>query len=424
MVDAAVQLEQHPRRHPFAVEQVAGGEDQVVVIEYRPPLLLPPIGAQQGVAQAQEPGRGLGRHRRAALHDRLEKAAGLGFQDLGGARRRGRRVLGDQARADLGLPVRQKGVGVGVEAGRPVIGAGGQPCGQDPGALRVGGGARVQGRYGQAQAEGVEGLVLARRGDHGPRRGAFGQAEEPAGGGEDFLDRAVAVDQPGEAAARPGQLSHELGEGGFVNVGGDVGQGRGQESVPGRVGPGEDLFPGRRQHFLGVPFLEDGEVGRDSGLQREAPEQGLAEGVDGLDVHAAGRVQHLGEQVARPAADVVVGLAPQMAGQRFLQRLVRRRRPLAQLLGDAVRHLGGGRPGEGEAQDMLGPGAGEHQAQHPVGEHLGLAGSGRRRHPDGGFRVGGPALGGLGVGEDDGVRRHRPSSSPEVDHSLIRARCS
>ena len=68
------------------------------------------------------------------------------------------------------------------------------------------------------------------------------------------------------------------------------------------------------------------------------------------------------------------------------------RRPFAEDVEDALRHLGGGGAGEGQAEDAAGVGAGEEQADDAVGEHMGLARAGIGRHPGRGARVRGVGL--------------------------------
>ena len=226
--------------------------------------------------------------------------------------------------------------------------------------------------------------------------------------------RAKAPDQPAEPTPVLGQGAQQAGECGLVDMGGDPGQGPGQGLVP--AGPGQDFLLGGGQHFVRVPLVHDREVGRQPGLQGKATEQGLAEGVDGLDVHAA--VQDTGEQAAGAGPSFFVRGVAEEPGQAFVQLTLRGRRPGPQALGHPVGHLGGGGLGEGEAEDAPGRGAGQNQGEHPVGQHLGLAGAGGRRHPHRSPWVCGPALGLLGI------LSHGPSSPPATDHSLTRARCS
>ena len=70
VVDAAVELVQHPRRVAFLLQQPHGMEDQVVVVEQRAGALEPLIGLQQGMTEIQQRGGGAGGRRRPAFQDR------------------------------------------------------------------------------------------------------------------------------------------------------------------------------------------------------------------------------------------------------------------------------------------------------------------------------------------------------------------
>ena len=71
--------------------------------------------------------------------------------------------------------------------------------------------------------------------------------------------------------------------------------------------------------------------------------------------------------------------------------------PAAERPLQAQRHLRGGGLGEGQALDALRRGAGQHQAQQPVGEQFGLARSGGGRDEGGYRRVGGGELFAVGA---------------------------
>ena len=97
---------------------------------------------------------------------------------------------------------------------------------------------------------------------------------------------------------------------------------------------------------------------------------------------------------------------------------------------DARRHVGRGRLGEGEAEDLRGLGAAEEQSQHPLGEHMRLAAAGVGGDPGGGGRIGRPRLiaaerSGM---SSRGLMPASPSGAssapPASDHSLTRARWS
>ena len=89
----------------------------------------------------------------------------------------------------------------------------------------------------------------------------------------------------------------------------------------------------------GLPVVEDAELRRHPGLEREAAQQRLAEGVDRLDLQPAGRLQRAGEEgagavepvgrqrlgrarrapssAARSAASSSIAQAPRVRNSRF-----------------------------------------------------------------------------------------------------------
>ena len=65
----------------------------------------------------------------------------------------------------------------------------------------------------------------------------------------------------------------------------------------------------------------------------------------------------------------------------LVERVVVERGPAREPLEHAVRHVGRGRLGVGEAEDFRRIGAVEQQADHALRQHVGLAGAGVGRHP-------------------------------------------
>ena len=81
---------------------------------------------------------------------------------------------------------------------------------------------------------------------------------------------------------------------------------------PARRRPARDRAPPpahRSNSSAALRSSSTSKCGRDAGLEREALQQRLAEGVDGLDLHAAGRIQHAGEEAPR-RAPAHLSLAP------------------------------------------------------------------------------------------------------------------
>ena len=93
----------------------------------------------------------------------------------------------------------------------------------------------------------------------------------------------------------------------------------------------------------------------------------------------------------------------------------------------AVRHVGGGRLGEGDAEDFRRIDAAQQQPDDALRQHMGLAGAGIGGDPGRHVGIGGLDLTRLTSGRDDARGAHSPppSSPPPVsDHSLTRARWS
>jgi hypothetical protein len=188
-----------------------------------------------------------------------------------------------------------------------------------------------------------------------------------------------------------------------------------------------DVFGGLHQHLVGLALVQHRKARRHVGLEGHEVQEPLAEGVDGIDLEPARRLHRAGEQGAgEPHLPAGRPLAFEL--REFPdEALLVEGHPAAQAFEHADRHVGGGRLGEGEAQDAAGQGARQQQAHHPVGEHLGLARARIGRHPGRGARIGGAALRLPGViGDDEIVAHSAPSPPPALarDHSFTRARWS
>ena len=148
-------------------------------------------------------------------------------------------------------------------------------------------------------------------------------------------------------------------------------------------GAGEQLFLAR---------LHRSETGDKPGLDRETGKQRLAKAVDRLDAQprTAG-VEHAGKERTRHRA----ALWPMILTQRHQiarQFGIGQAHPMGEPRMDAIRHFGGARLGEGEAEDRRRIGPAQEQAHHAGGEDVRLAGAGRSRKPDLRLRIGGEFL--------------------------------
>ncbi|MNY24514.1 hypothetical protein D3C86_1582340 [compost metagenome] len=191
-------------------------------------------------------------------------------------------------------------------------------------------------------------------------------------------------------------------------------------------GAGQFLARGVAEGDGGLVF-QHGEARRDARLDGEAAQQLFAEGVDGLDLQPARRLQRAGEQAARlgQAGRVEAGgIAGVQFGQFGGQGGVVHDRPLAQGLEQAGLHLGGGGLGVGDAEDGRGPGPAQQQTGHAADQGGGLARAGVGGDEDRQGRIGGADLGIRAHLRSGDVHSLSPSSPPTTCHSQTRARWS
>ena len=180
------------------------------------------------------------------------------------------------------------------------------------------------------------------------------------------------------------------------------------------------------EQLRGRGFVQHREARRDIGLERELVQQPRAEGVDGLHFQPARRFQRRGEQPARPRALGHVGFLAGAEQNLGVELGVVERGPFRQRAEHAVRHIGGRRLGEGDAEDLGRIDAAQQQIDDALRQHMGLAGAGIGRDESRYVGIGGVDLHAADIGRDDAGRGHVSPSSlpPESDHSLTRARWS
>ena len=188
-----------------------------------------------------------------------------------------------------------------------------------------------------------------------------------------------------------------------------------------------------RQSFQKLRLLglvEHGKAGGDVGLERKLVQELGAEGMDRLHLQSAGRLQRAGKKPARQRTPRGIGRHMRPRLDRVIERGVVQRGPFGERVEDAFRHIGGGGLGEGDAEDFLGRHAAEQQPDHPLHQHMGLAGAGIGGDPRRNGRIGDFALQPKHVGRNDARRSHRRCTMmssvtpPLLDHSLTRARWS
>ena len=409
MVDAAVQLVEHPGGVRPLVDQLARAADQIGEVQRAAAGLGLMVGLGIGAGHGQDLDRGLGDPRRPQVRPDLLESVLLGQQGhadvLARLQRLGRCVVFDRRAFSLFSEEGEERVADGFH--RP----------EAPGALAVRDAPCLQ-HLGRFIVE-----ATVERG-HGGLRDRFraGRRLEAT----DLPDvrlhafvAAAAFDVGGDGVAPVLEIGEQLVEGLEIEGDGQPGVGVGKRTldVQGIARHGGPRLAGDQGRGL---VIHDLEGRRHAGLQRKAAQQLLAEGVDGLDLQPAGRFQRLGEQGAGVGqADGVAGrgLALQ-PDQRRSQLLVLHDRPAAEHVEQPALHLGGGGLGVGHAEDGGRLYVAQQQPGHPIDQGLGLARA--------------------GVGGDEGVERRigrltlmgvleahsSPSPSLPVDHSKTRARWS
>ncbi len=205
----------------------------------------------------------------------------------------------------------------------------------------------------------------------------------------------------------------------------------------GRERPPEPAFRRRsrlEQHLQAQAFeqvalcklLQHRKPRRDVGLERKLVQQPGAERMDRLHLEAAGSFERLREQSA--GLGMARGVRPRSLDCRdgAIELLVVERNPLRQRRKHLIGHIGGGRLGEGQAQDLRGLDAAEQEPDHALGQHVGLARAGIGGDPGRRGGIGRFPLHPQHIVGDLRKPAHDPFASVAAasDHSLTRARWS
>ncbi len=258
-----------------------------------------------------------------------------------------------------------------------------------------------------------------------------GDAERAAKCGDGGLDAAAVVDKGAHGIALADRLADHLLERLIRRPRNGGGQ-RAAERLFRRQGCVEQHAEADLAEKLRLRRLvEDAETGGDIGLERKMMQQPRAEGVDGLHLQSAWRLQCHSEQPPRERAPRRVRLNVRDSLDGCGERDMVERGPAAQLVEHAVRHIGGGGLGKGDAEDLCRVDAVEQQTDHAQRQDMRLAGSGIGRHPRRGRGIRRLDLQAPQVVGNDAVdllrRAHyslSASSGPATDHSFTRARWS
>ncbi len=135
------------------------------------------------------------------------------------------------------------------------------------------------------------------------------------------------------------------------------------------------------QEPLRFAFIENVEVSGHVRLERKEPEQSFGEGVQRLDLEAAGGLDRAREQLPREDEVMRSRRGRSAVDDGLRQGLVVEARPLREFGENAVGHVCGRRLGVGETEDLRRRSSIEQEPQHALGEDMGLAAAGVGGHP-------------------------------------------
>jgi hypothetical protein len=228
-------------------------------------------------------------------------------------------------------------------------------------------------------------------------------AERPAQPGNGPLDAPAVLDPSLHRVALADRLADDLLEG-LVGGAGERHRKRAAERAV-RIGRRvEQHAQGHLAEQLGLRRLvEHLKAGGDVGLERKLMQQAGAEGMDGLHLESARGFERGREQPARLRAQTRIRRAVRDRPDRPVEAGVVEGGPGAQRIEHPLRHVGGGRLGEGDAEDFFRCDAVEQQPDHPLRQHVGLAGARIGGDPGRHCRIGGlDLLPQHGLGNDAG----------------------
>ena len=354
VVDAAVDLEQHPGRGAGAGQEHIRLEDQVVIVEHRLALLGAVILGLDRVGEQK--------HRRARLG--ASKLRALGREPVEAA-------LGDiesGAKPRLRLPQRLAAHGSArrvlvCEKNRPQRG---DPCraARSPCSLQAVSQLLVRAGLRPVDFErGEQRVDVAVREHIGKLRGQLSLAHLLAKP-EQALEAALLAPGPvwvtlmqghhaGKVAAPAEHRVDDLAEIILDRHRHDLGKRLSQWAVAICCGTRHDGIERSALEPHRLSLIKDGEMRRHLGLEREALQQPLAEAVDGVDLEAAFGFQRLRKQPPRRLGLGIARRAAEKARKPFTQCAVFHRGPRSQLLEQPVLHLCRRHLGVGQAEDAL-----------------------------------------------------------------------
>ena len=432
MVDALVELVMDPRGGGRAGQELGGPHDQILEIQPPAPALEDGVVALEGVGDHQRRGAGAEQPQAGeALVDHLDVVGQL-LQPLGKVGQGVGHGLGGDARRLVGRALGRQAQR--LQRGEPRVGRAGVPerlqAVVELGVGRLGtGGGKAHGAVAEGRVEARR--IVCRREDRGLVLAGL-QPEGIAQERDRRIDPAGLVEMPPDGVAPVDDLADELVEAPFAGQrqcrGKGVRQRRGGfvRCLPRRAGDQQAPRFGQQGHALGV--VQNLEMPRNVRFQRKLVEDRLAEGVDGLDLQPARRLQRFGEEPARDDHSLRRRRPAVEPGDLRREVGILGGRPFRQPCEDAARHLGRRRLGVGQAEDLRRLDLRQEQPHDAFGQDMGLARAGIGRHEDRAFGVCGDGLQPCRFGNAGKAAHAAPPSAPSppssapIDHSCARAR--
>ncbi len=406
VMDAAVELVVHPgSRH--VVEQFERLVDQVLIVEQPAPVLLGTEALDHRVGDGEQGDAAVARLDGAAVLDERPDAILLLGQPGAQVRIGVLDGLGREPGAFLFLPAGAEDFEIGL-----------QP-------VRAGKPAQRRKQCALIFVAGALALVERGRNRRPFRRGDDGIVEKH---GVDLTHRFVRLDaeglrklghrlrhpacrlDPGHQHITPAdRLAHQFPE---RHVGGSedrCGERPAERAVRLRRGLQHHAEAQLLEQLCFGGLVEHLEARRHVGFERKQMQQLGAEGVDGVHLETARRLERERKQLPRASPERSGGPTDACGLHRRVEACVIEPGPFAQFVEHPVRHIGGGRLGEGDAENARRVDPGQQQPDHALRQHVGLAGAGIGRDKGGMGRI---RCFDLQVGDSRGDLARRVHSPP------------
>ena len=299
VIEAAVELVENPGRDPRPLQQVTCPQDEIVVIEHRPPTFDGGVGLDERVAQAHQRRRHGERESGVAPLAHEAEARRLGRQHFAGVGSDGEDRFMDEGLAHLGAALGEISAEILLEGDSAARGMG-QPLGDRAPVLGVSLAAALHGLGRAPEGGAVECRIGAGGGEDRFFVVRLVQSQAIAERGDQAVERSVLRDEGREPGPFARHLRRHVDEVTLGKMGRDL-RDRPAQAVLG-AGLQEHALARRIEKLGRRALVGDGEMRRQAGLQRKAAKNRFAERVDGLDPEPAGRVQDHREQTPRPLA--------------------------------------------------------------------------------------------------------------------------